>query len=165
MTMVSLVYAQSRNGIIGDKGDLPWRLPSDLKRFKAVTMGKPVIMGRKTWDSLPRKPLPGRPNIIITRQSGFAAEGAKVVAGVEQALKAAGPVEEVCIIGGAEIYQAFLPHAHRIYLTEIDLSVPGDTPAPTLNEHEWTEVSREHHQAQPGDSADFTLRVLERKPS
>jgi dihydrofolate reductase len=163
MTIISLVYAQSRNGIIGDKGDLPWRLPSDLKRFKTVTLGKPVIMGRKTWDSLPRKPLPGRPNIIITRQSNISAEGATVVKTIDDALKVAGPVEEVCIIGGAEIYRSFLPRAHRIYLTEINLSVAGDTEAPTLNPTEWTEVSRDHHPAQPGDSADFMLRILERK--
>ncbi len=163
--LISLVYAQSRNGIIGNKGGLPWRLPSDLKRFKAVTMGKPIIMGRKTWDSLPRKPLPGRINIILTRQHAFAAKGATVAATVEAALDAAGTAPEVCVIGGAEIYSAFLPRAHRIYLTEINLDAEGDTPAPHFDPDAWIEVSREHHVASVGDDASFTLRVFDKKPN
>lgn len=162
MTIVALVYAQSRNGIIGNKGGLPWRLPSDLKRFKQVTFSKPIIMGRKTWDSLPRKPLPGRLNIVITRQKDFKAEGAVVVADVAMALLAAGKVLEVCVIGGAEIYQAFLPLAQRIYLTEVDVEVEGDTWAPKLATPPWREVSREVHAAAIGDDCSFVLRVLER---
>jgi dihydrofolate reductase len=160
---IALIYAQSRNGIIGNNGGLPWRLPSDLKRFKAVTMGKPIIMGRKTWDSLPRKPLPGRPNIILTRQKDFKPEGAIVVATVEAALLAADGVDEACVIGGAEIYNAFMPHADRIYLTEINLDVEGDTKAPQLRIDKWEEVKREHYSASDGDDADFTLRVLDKK--
>jgi dihydrofolate reductase len=162
MTRIALVYAQSRNGIIGRDGGLPWQLPSDLKRFKAVTMGKPVIMGRKTWESLPRKPLPGRHNIVMTRRPGFMSEGAAVVANVEQALAKAGDVEEVCVIGGAEIYKTFLPHADRIYLTEIDLETEGDTFAPILESAAWKEVAREVHPAGAGDDASFILRTLDR---
>ena len=142
---------------------MPWHLPSDLKRFKEVTLGKPIIMGRKTWESLPKKPLPGRLNIIITRQSNFHAEGAEIAGSVDEALRLAGDVAETCIIGGGEIYQMFLPLADRIYLTEVDLEVSGDTFAPKLNAKDWHEVSREVHVAGPKDSADFVLRTLQRK--
>ncbi len=162
MTIVSLVYAQSRNGIIGSDGGLPWHLPSDLKRFKETTLGKPIIMGRKTWDSLPRRPLPGRINIVVTRNVGFAAEGAVVVASVDEAMTAAGSVAEVCVIGGGEIYQLFLPRADRIYLTEVDVDVVGDTLAPVLNPLEWREISVLQAQRGEKDSAAFTTRVLER---
>ncbi len=163
MTIISLIYAQSRNGIIGRDGGLPWHVSSDLKRFKAITMGKPVIMGRRTWDSLPRKPLPGRHNIIITRQKGFAVEGASVVDSAHAALAAAGEVPEICVIGGGEIFDLFAGHASRIYLTEIDIAVDGDTVAPVLDEREWHLVSTEAFPAGPSDSASFMLKVLERK--
>jgi dihydrofolate reductase len=162
MTIISLVYAQSKNGVIGRNGGLPWHISSDLKRFKATTMGKPVIMGRKTWDSLPKKPLPGRHNIIITRQNGFSAEGATVVASADAALAAAGAVPEVCVIGGGEIFDLFLDRASRIYLTEIDADVDGDTAAPTLDDRNWRVASSEAVPAGPSDSASFTLEVLER---
>lgn len=162
MKHVSFVYAQSRNGIIGRDGGLPWHIGSDLKRFKAITMGKPVVMGRKTWDSLPRKPLPGRLNIVVTRQPGWSAEGAIVAHNVPQALALAGDVPEVCVIGGAEVFNLFLPHATRIYLTEVDLDVQGDTPALALDAATWRETAREVHAKAEGDSAGFTLRVLER---
>jgi dihydrofolate reductase len=165
MTVISLIYAQSRNGIIGRNGGLPWHISSDLKRFKAITMGKPVIMGRKTWDSLPKKPLPGRHNIIITRQKGFAAEGATVVDSVHAALVAAGEVPEVCVIGGGEIFDLFLDRANRIYLTVIDAEVDGDTVAPRLDYKNWRLVSSETVSAGPTDSASFTLKVLERAPN
>jgi len=125
-------------------------------------MGKPVIMGRKTWDSLPRKPLPGRHNIVITRQKGFVAEGATVVADGEAALRAAGDVEEVAIIGGGEINRMFLPLAGRIYLTEVALDVEGDTLFPMLDARQWREVGREDHAQGPRDTASFTLRILDR---
>jgi dihydrofolate reductase len=163
MTVISLVYAQSRNGVIGDAGGLPWHIPSDLKRFKQTTLGKPTVMGRKTWDSLPRKPLPGRMNIVITRQAGFVAEGAVVAATVADAIRVAGDVAEVCVIGGGEIYQQFLPHASRVYLTEIDLVVDGDTPAPRLDPDEWHEISATVHARGESDSAGFVTRVLERR--
>ena len=165
MTVISLIYAQSRNGIIGRSGGLPWHISSDLKRFKAITMGKPVIMGRKTWDSLPKKPLPGRHNIIITRQKGFVAEGATVVDSAHAALAAAGEVPEVCVIGGGEIFDLFLDRANRIYLTEIDAEVDGDTAAPRLDNKNWRLVSSEAVSAGPTDSASFTVKVLERAPN
>jgi dihydrofolate reductase len=164
VTIISLVYAQSRNGFIGLNGGLPWHLPSDLKRFKATTLGKPVIMGRKTWDGLPRKPLPGRINIIVTRQPGFRAEGAVVVATADAALKAAGDVPEICVIGGGEIYNLFLAKANRIYLTEVDVDVAGDTLAPVLNKEQWHEVSTIPAFRGETDSDSFLTRILERVP-
>jgi dihydrofolate reductase len=162
MTIVSLVYAQSRNGVIGADGGLPWRIPSDLRRFKEITMGKPVIMGRKTWDSLPRKPLPGRKNIVVTRQRGFQTDGAEVANSADEAMRLAGDVPEVCVIGGGEIYFMFLPIARRVYLTEVDVDVEGDTLAPKLDPKQWREVVREPEVRGEGDSAAWSVRVLER---
>lgn len=163
MTVVSLIYAQSRNGVIGRDGGLPWHIPSDLKRFKAITMGKPVIMGRKTWESLPRRPLPGRRNIVITRRKNYVAQDAHIAAGAAAALAAAGDAPEICVIGGGEIFGLFARQANRIYLTEIDAAVEGDTLAPALDEKEWRLVSIEAFPAGPSDSAPFTLKVLERR--
>jgi dihydrofolate reductase len=160
--MISLVYAQSKNGIIGADGGLPWHIPSDLKRFKETTLGKPIIMGRKTWESLPRKPLPGRQNIVITRQKNWSAEGADVASNVAEALQLAGNVPEVCVIGGGEIYHAFMAIADRIYLTEVDATVAGDTIAPPLDPADWREVSRCASLKGEKDSAYFTTRVLDR---
>lgn len=160
--IISLVYAQSRNGVIGHEGGLPWRMPSDLKRFKQLTLGKPVVMGRKTWDSLPKKPLPGRPNIVLTRQADFHAEGAIVVHTPEAAIAQAKDAEELCVIGGAQVYRQFLPLAQRVYLTEVDVFAEGDAQAPHLEPAAWRETSREVHGRQAGDDAGFTLRVLHR---
>jgi dihydrofolate reductase len=162
MSRVAFVVAVSRNGVIGRAGGLPWRISADLKRFKAITMGKPLIMGRKTWESLPKKPLPGRPNIVITRQKNYPAEGAIVVSDIPSALAAAGQVEEVCVIGGGEIFDMFLPQTDRIYLTEVDLEVDGDTFFPMIDPLQWTETAREIHPRGPNDSAGFVLRVLDR---
>ena len=162
MSRVAFVVAVSRNGVIGKAGGLPWHISADLKRFKAITMGKPVIMGRKTWESLPKKPLPGRPNIVITRQKNYRAEGAIVVSDIPSALAAGGQVEEVCVIGGGEIFDMFLAQTDRIYLTEVDLEVDGDTFFPPLDSAQWTETSREIHPRGPNDSAGFVLRVLDR---
>ena len=165
MSPISLVVAVARNGVIGSAGRLPWHISSDLKRFKAITIGKPVIMGRKTWESLPRKPLTGRTNIVITRQKGFAAGGAKVVASVEAAIAAAGAEDpsEIAIIGGGEVYRMFLPLASRVYLTEVDLAAEGDTYFPALPADEWHEISREACAQGPNDSAAFVLRILDRR--
>jgi dihydrofolate reductase len=164
---LTLVVAVARNGVIGRDGDLPWRLSSDLKRFKAATMGKPVLMGRKTWESLPRKPLPGRPNLILTRDANFATPDAWVYTDLEAMLaagramaKAAG-VEEACIIGGAQLYEATLAHADRIILTEVNLESEGDAHL-VLDLASWREVSREHVERGEKDDADFVVRVLER---
>lgn len=163
--MISYVVAVAKNGVIGVEGGLPWHISSDLKRFKEITMGKPVVMGRKTWESLPRKPLPGRRNIVITRQPGFDPQCAEVAATPEQALKLAGDVPEVAVIGGGEIYRLFWPLVDRLYLTEVDLEVAGDTHFPEVKPAEWREVGREMHPRGEKDSAAFTLRVLDRVPS
>ena len=164
MTLVSMVVAVSRNGVIGRDGGLPWHISSDLKRFKDITMGKPMVMGRKTWESLPKKPLPGRRNIVLTRTPGYVAEGAEVVATTAEALALCAGAEEVAVIGGGEIYRLFWPEARRLYLTEVDAEVHGDTRFPALNASEWVETSRELHPRGPKDSASFVLRVLDRLP-
>ena len=163
MSRITFVVAVSRNGVIGRAGGLPWHISSDLKRFKAITMGKPLIMGRKTWESLPKKPLPGRQNIVITRQKNYQAEGAVVVADTASALVAARDAEEICVIGGGEIFAKFMANADRIYLTEVDLQVEGDTLFPAIDPGHWQEVAREVHPLGPNDSAGFVLRVLDRK--
>ena len=160
--MISFVVAVARNGVIGREGGLPWHISSDLKRFKEITMGKPVIMGRKTWESLPRKPLPGRRNIVITQQKGYVAEGADVAESPEAALLMVPDAPEVAVIGGGEIYHLFWPLVDRLYLTEVDLAVDGDTYFPTVDPAEWREVSREVHPRGERDSASFTLRILDR---
>ena len=135
MSRIAFVVAVSRNGVIGKDGGLPWRISADLKRFKQITMGKPLIMGRKTWESLPKRPLPGRTNIVITRQRGYNAQGARIAGGAEAALaiaKAENP-DEIAVIGGGEIFDMFLPLADRVYLTEVDLAVEGDTFFPELD--------------------------------
>jgi dihydrofolate reductase len=162
MSRISFVVAVARNGVIGRNGGLPWHISTDLKRFKAMTMDKPLIMGRKTWESLPKKPLPGRVNIVITRQKNYRAEGALVVTDVPSALEAAGEAEEICVIGGGEIFDMFLPQTDRIYLTEVDLEVEGDTFFPPLDPAQWTETAREIHPRGANDSAGFVLRVLDR---
>lgn len=164
---LTLVVAVAKNGVIGRAGDLPWRLSSDMKHFKAATLGKPVLMGRKTWDSLPRKPLPGRQNLILTRDADFKAGGAWVYTDLDAMLAAAramaeaAGVEEACVIGGAQLYNAVLPQADRIILTEVNLEPEGDAHL-ALDLTRWREVSREAVTAGPNDDADFTVRVLER---
>ena len=164
---LTLVVAVAKNGVIGRDGDLPWRLSSDLKRFKAATLGKPVLMGRKTWDSLPRKPLPGRQNLILTRDTDFKAEGAwvytdlHVMLAAARAMAEAAGAEEACVIGGAQLYNAVLPQADRIILTEVNLEPEGDAHL-ALDLSRWREVSREAVTAGPNDDADFVVKVLER---
>jgi dihydrofolate reductase len=161
------VVARARNGVIGLDGELPWRLKSDLKQFKQVTLGKPVVMGRKTWESLPRKPLPGRPNLVVSR-SLASAEGAEVFDNPWHALEAAraaalqAGVDEVCIIGGAQLYGLTLDRTDRLYLTEVELEPNGGTVYPDLDGSEWTEVYRERFEAGPEDDAPFTLTILDR---
>lgn len=162
---IAFVVAVARNGVIGREGKLPWRISSDLKRFKEITMGKPVIMGRKTWESLPKRPLPGRQNIVITRDRDYRAEGAVVAASVEEALAQAKITEsnEICVIGGSEIFRQMLPMADRLYLTEVDLFPEGDVVFPPVDHTAWRETSRETHPRVEGDDAGFVLRVLDRK--
>lgn len=159
MTDVTLVVAAAENGVIGKDGGLPWRIADDLKRFKALTMGYPIVMGRKTWDSLPKKPLPGRTNIVITRQQGWQAEGAVTAHSVEDAIVKAGDADEVFVIGGAEIYAAAMTLATCIELTEVHREFAGDAVLPAL-EGDWQETAREGHQQEDGLAYSFV--TLER---
>lgn len=150
---IMLIYARAANGAIGKDGDLPWRLPADLKHFKALTLGKPMIMGRKTFDSLPGL-LPGRRHIVLTRDAAWQAEGAETAATLDDALALAGG-ETIAIIGGAAVFEAFLPLAHRVELTQIHADYAGDTFMPELGP-EWTETAREDHAA-AGDTPAFSF--------
>ena len=160
--------ARSKNGVIGQAGDLPWRLKSDLQIFKQVTLFKPIIMGRKTWDSLPKKPLPGRLNVVLSRDGSFEPKGAVVCETLEEAFQIAREqaaedgADEVCVIGGAAVFAEALPRARRLYLTEVDAVVEGDTRLPPIDESQWREVRREAHPAGPEDDHAFVFRVLER---
>jgi dihydrofolate reductase len=166
---IALVVAAAKNGIIGRDGDLPWRLKSDLKLFKQNTLGKPVIMGRKTWESLPFKPLPGRMNIVVTRTPGYTAEKAYVVGDLGAAFDEAhmradmDGLDEVCVIGGAQIYAETRQVADRIYLTEVDAEPEGDAFLAPFEPEIWTEVERQAFPAGPDDDHAFVYRVLERR--
>lgn len=153
-----LIYARAANGCIGKDGDLPWRLPADLKRFKALTMGKPMIMGRKTFESLPGL-LPGRRHIVLTRRERWDSTGAEVVRSVDEALASAGD-GEVAVIGGAAIFDVFLEHASRVELTEIHADFDGDTFMPELGP-EWEVIGREDHPAEAETPA-YSFVTLER---
>lgn len=139
--VVSIVVALDERNAIGHAGALPWRLPEDLKRFKALTLGKPVVMGRKTWDSI-GKPLPGRHNIVVTRRRGLELPGATVVPSLDEALRVAGDVPEVCIIGGAEIYRLALPLTDVLHVTRVHATVAADTWFPAIDTPEWHEIAR-----------------------
>ncbi len=143
---LTLIAAVARNGVIGKDNALPWHLPADLRHFKALTTGHAVIMGRKTWESLPERfrPLPGRQNIVVTRNAGHVAPGATVVASLPAAMAAAAR-NEAFVIGGAELYRAALPLADRLQLTEIDADYAGDTWFPERDPAQWQELAREAH--------------------
>jgi dihydrofolate reductase len=145
VSRISLVVAVAENGVIGQRGALPWRIPDDLKRFKALTMGKPIVMGRKTWDSLPRKPLAGRTNIVITRNRDFRDEGASVVHSFADAigLGSATGADEIAVIGGEAIFAAALPLAQIIHLTEVAATLEGDAFMPAIDRTQWREIARE----------------------
>ena len=165
---LAIVVAVARNGVIGVDGDLPWRLKKDLQHFKAVTSGKPVIMGRKTWDSLPRKPLQGRANIVVSRSDEFEAPGAWVFSSLPVAIEAArtmaaeAGVDEVAIIGGGAIYTAALAHCDVLYVTEVEAAPDGDVRFPDVSETDWTEVASERHEADADNDHAFVLRKLVR---
>jgi dihydrofolate reductase len=162
VTLVSIIVATDERGAIGRDGGLPWRLPDDLRRFKALTMGKPVVMGRKTWDSI-GKPLPGRHNIVVTRATGLSIEGATVVSSLEAAIAAAGDVPEVCIIGGAEIYRLALPFTDVIHLTRVHAAVAADTYFPELAAAEWDEEVIEERAADDRHAFPFSYVVQRRR--
>jgi dihydrofolate reductase len=165
---VSLVVAVARNGVIGRDGGLPWRLSSDLKRFKANTIGRPVIMGRKTFKSI-GKALPGRENIVVTRDAGFRADGVSVESGIADALSAAkakaaaGGVGEICVIGGGEIYRQTIKDADRLIVTYVEADVDGDTRFPDIDPSVWLEISSESHPASEKDSHATRHVVYERR--
>lgn len=167
MCKIAFVIAVAENRVIGKDGDLPWRLSSDLKLFRRLTMNKPIIMGRRTWESLPRRPLDGRDNIVLTRDRNFAAEGAHVVHSVEAALELgrkfaeARGVDEISVIGGAQIYESMLEHADRIYLTEVHGSPEGDTIFPPLDSAKWQEVGSEPINQTERDQYSATLKIME----
>ncbi len=165
---LSLIVAAAENGIIGRNNALPWRLSGDLKRFKEITMGKPVIMGRKTFDSIGR-PLPGRTNIVLSRDPTFRVGNVEVVddfpSAKAVALTAArrAAVSEIMVIGGAGIYELALPHADRIYLTEVHAEIHGDAVFPAYNKADWIERSRLYQRAASGETADYSFVTLDRK--
>jgi dihydrofolate reductase len=165
---LAIVVARSTNGVIGREGGLPWRLRSDLQLFKAVTMGKPIIMGRKTWDSLPRRPLPGRMNLVLSRDGSFEPHGAVVCERFEEAVQIAREeaeddgADEVCVIGGEALFALAMAKARRLYLTEVQAEVDGDAHFPAFDESQWREMRREEHPAGEGDDHAFVFRVLER---
>lgn len=140
---VTLIVAVARNGVIGRNGKLPWRLPEDLAFFKRTTMGSPIIMGRRTWESIGR-PLPGRRNIVVSRSNEFTAPGAEVAADLDAALALCAGTAEAFVIGGAQLYAVALPRAQRLVITEIDADFEGDTYWPSIDKAQWQETSREH---------------------
>ena len=159
---IVLVLARADNGVIGQDGGLPWRLPADLKHFKALTLGHPMVMGRKTFDSLPGL-LPGRRHIVLTRDAGWSGEGAEVAHSVEEAIRlAAAPA--IMVIGGAQIYDLFLPHADRIELTEVHLDAQGDAAIPYPDAARWQEVARADHAAQ-GDYPAYSFVTFHPAPA
>lgn len=160
---ISLVVAMDENRLIGADNRLPWHLPADLKHFKKVTMGHPIVMGRRTWESIGR-PLPGRTNIVVTRRVDYRAPGAVVVDSPEAAKAAAGDCNELMVIGGARLYEDMLAEANRIYLTRIHAGFEGDTWFPELAEDEWACVSREDFEKDDRNPCDYTFMVLERIP-
>lgn len=142
-----MIYARARNGVIGKQGQLPWHLPEDLAHFKRTTLGQPVVMGRVTWESLPEKfrPLPGRSNVVVSRQPSFCAPGAQVVASLDDAMALFSPTEVIWLIGGAQLYAQGLAKASRIIVTEIDADYEGDAYAPSLSTSDWIETHRTSH--------------------
>lgn len=164
MTRVSIFVATDDRGGIGCEGRLPWRLPEDLRRFKALTMGKPIVMGRRTWDSLGR-PLPGRHNIVVSRRSGIGPAGATFAGSLPEALRVAGDVPEVCVVGGAAIYQLALPLADGIHLTRVHAVVDADTFFPALDAGEWEEVRRDDRLADERHAYPYSFIELVRRRS
>ncbi len=167
MIRLAIIVAAAENGVIGRDNALPWKLPEDMRHFKRMTMGKPIIMGRKTFESI-GKPLPGRTNIVVSRNSAFTAEGIRAVSSLEEALHLAEQTasmdggEEAVVIGGGDIYRLAIPLADRLYITEVHASVEGDAVLPRIEWGEWREVSREHHVAHAANPYDYSFVCYER---
>lgn len=156
MAILSMIAAMAKNRVIGRDNTLPWHLPEDLRHFKATTLGKPVIMGRKTWESLGR-PLPGRRNIVVSRNPAYAPAGGELFPSLEAALAACGDEPECFVIGGAELYRQALPLARKIHLTEIDTEIEGDAHFPVIAAEDWQEASREVHTSEKGLAYAFVV--------
>ena len=161
-TIVTLIVAVADTGVIGRDNTLPWHLPEDLKRFKRLTMGKPIVMGRKTFESI-GKPLPGRQNIVVTRDANYRRDGITVVHDAAGALRAAGDVPEIMVIGGAELFRSLLPRAARIHLTRVHGNIEGDVVWPELDSREWQVVGREEYAADERHAFPMTFEVIERR--
>jgi len=161
---VSLIVAMAENRVIGVNNSLPWSLPDDLRHFRALTLGKPVLMGRKTYESIGR-PLPKRHNIVLTRDRAYRAPGCSVVGSVQEALEAAGEADELMVIGGATLYRRLLPTAQCVYLTEVHASVEGDTWFPDLAGDEWEEVAREERAADAENPLAHAFVTYQRRAS
>ena len=159
--IITLIAARARNGVIGRNNQMPWKIPGEQAYFKRMTMGSPIVMGRKTWESLGR-PLPGRRNIVVTRNPAYTATGADVVDSLDDALQLAGGSEQVFVIGGAQLYAAAMPRASRVLLTEIDADFDGDTFMPALDRNKWRETSREVHPPTTGQPFSYSYVVYER---
>ena len=159
--LISMMVAMAANRVIGSDNQIPWRLPRDQQRFKALTMGKPIVMGRKTHESIGR-PLPGRHNIVVTRNRAYQAEGCTVVHSPEAALIAAGDVEEVVIIGGAYLYDYFLEQSSRIYLTVLEENFVGDVFFPAIDEAAWQITLTEVHEPDEANAHRYRFLILER---
>lgn len=158
---LSIIVAMDKNRVIGRGDDLPWHISEDLKHFKKITMGKPIIMGRKTHESIGR-PLPGRENIILTRDVSYTAEGCTVLHSIEEVFEHCKNIEEVMITGGAEIYKLALGQASSLYLTEVHTEIEGDTYFPEFNRSEWEEASREDYKADEKNEFDYSFVLLKR---
>jgi dihydrofolate reductase len=159
---VSLIVAMAKNRVIGVNNTLPWRLPADLKHFKALTMGHHIVMGRKTYESI-GKPLPGRTSVVVTRNAGYSAPGVTAVNSLPAAISACGDDDEIFVIGGAELYLQAITLADRIYLTEIDADICGDAYFPEFNPAEWLETSRETHSQTEPQPLQYHFVVYHRK--
>ncbi|MCG5262625.1 dihydrofolate reductase [Cupriavidus gilardii] len=162
MTLLTLIVARARNGVIGRDNTLPWRLPEDLAHFKRTTMGAPVIMGRKTWESIGR-PLPGRRNIVVSRNPELRLEGAEIAPSLEDALRLCVGVEQVFLIGGAQLYAEALPSADRLIVTEIDADFDGDAHFPDIDPQRWIATERERHHSE-ANGFDYAFVTYERAP-
>lgn len=161
MSRIAFVVARDRRGVIGKDGHLPWRLPDDMRHVRALTVGKPLIMGRRTFDSI-GKPLPDRVSIVLTRDPSFHCDGCLVARTPDEALALAGDAPEVIVFGGAGVFKDFLPRADRIYLTEVDTEAAGDTYFPPLDPSDWREVDRTPHSADAKHPFAFEFVTLER---
>ena len=158
---ISIIVAMGANRVIGHDNRLPWHLPADLKHFRQITMGKPLLMGRRTWESIGR-PLPGRISIVITRDGGYEAEGCIVVHSVDAALRAAQGHDELMVIGGEQLYRQLLPQADTLYVTLVDGEFPGDAFFPELDQSEWREVERRDHAPDEKNAQTCSFLRLER---